>query len=73
MKRSILTWSHYVLGFQTGYNFSMPGVRDIFSPFGPSPSNDVLYGIEPWCQQNPTAPFGSVLIKFAEGLRKSQR
>jgi hypothetical protein len=69
----ISVWAEYVLGFETGYNFAMPGVRDIFGAFGPSPANDVLYGIEPWCQHNPTAHFGEALIIFAEGLRKSHQ
>ena len=65
-------WSYYVLGFQTGYNFGTPGVKDIFSAFGPSPSNDVLYAIEPWCQRNPTEKFGDALVVFAESLRAIQ-
>jgi hypothetical protein len=66
-------WQSYVLGFQTGYNYAMPGVRNIFGAFGASPANDVLYGIEPWCQKNPTASFGNALLIFAEGLRKSHQ
>jgi hypothetical protein len=69
----INVWANYVLGFETGYNFAMVGVRDIFSAFGPSPANDVLYGIEPWCQHNPTARFGKALVIFAEGLRKGHQ
>jgi hypothetical protein len=69
----IHVWQVYVLGFETGYNYAMAGVRDIFSAFGPSPSNDVLYGIEPWCQRNPTERFGQALIVFAEGLRGGHR
>lgn len=69
----INAWSQYVVGFETGYNFAMLGVRDIFSDFGPSPVNDVLYGIEPWCQHNATAHFGEALIIFAERLRKGHR
>jgi hypothetical protein len=68
----ISPWASYVLGFETGYNFAMPGVRDIFSAFGPSPGNDVLYGVEPWCQRHPTWLFGSALIAFAEELRKKR-
>jgi hypothetical protein len=63
----------YVLGFETGYNYSTPGVRDIFGAFGSDPAWDVLYGIEPWCQRNPTALFGSALIAFAESLRREHR
>lgn len=66
-------WESYVLGFQTAYDFAVPGVRDIFNAFGPSPANDVLYGIEPWCQKNPTMHFGDALIIFAEKLRKAHK
>ena len=66
-------WQEYVVGFQTASNFATPGVRDIFAAFGPSPANDVLYGIEPWCQRNPTVHFGEALIIFAEGLRKNRQ
>jgi hypothetical protein len=66
----INVWTTYVLGFQTGYNYAMPGVRDIFSAFGEDPARQVLYGIEPWCERNPTERFGHALIVFAEGLRK---
>jgi hypothetical protein len=66
-------WVEYVVGFETGYNYATPGVRDIFSAFGPSPAFDVLYGIEPWCQRNPTELFGHALVVFAEGLRGGQR
>jgi hypothetical protein len=69
----IAVWQEYVVGFETGYNFAMPGVRDIFGAFGPSPANDVLYGLEPWCQRNPTVHFGEALIIFAEGLRKGRQ
>jgi hypothetical protein len=66
----INVYQEYVLGFETAYNYATPGVRDIFSAFGPSPANDVLYGIEPWCQHNPAELFGKALIVFAERLRK---
>jgi hypothetical protein len=66
----INVWATYVLGFATGYNYAMPGVRDIFSAFGENPAHQVLYGIEPWCERNPTEHFGTALIVFAEGLRK---
>jgi hypothetical protein len=66
-------WQEYVVGFQTGYNYATPGVRDVFSAFGPSPANDVLYGIEPWCQRNPTVRFGEALIVFVESLRREHR
>jgi hypothetical protein len=69
----INVWATYVLGFETGYNYAMPDVRDIFRAFGPSPANDVLYGIEPWCQRNPTEFFGQALIAFAESLRRENR
>jgi hypothetical protein len=49
----INVWQQYVLGFETGYNYAMPGVQDIFSTFGPSPANDVLYGIEPLVPAQP--------------------
>jgi len=62
----------YVLGFETGYNYSTPGVLDIFSALGPDPSFEVLYGIEPWCQRHPTIKFGEALIIFAERLRKTE-
>ncbi|HJU18377.1 MAG TPA: hypothetical protein VJ770_18145 [Stellaceae bacterium] len=68
---TVYPWASYILGFQTAYNFAVPGIRDIFGAFGPSPVNDVLYGIEPWCQKNPTAHFGDALIIFAEKLRKA--
>jgi hypothetical protein len=69
----IKVWANYVLGFETGYNFAMVGVRDIFGAFGRSPANDILYGIEPWCRHNPTAHFGEALVIFAEGLRKGHQ
>jgi hypothetical protein len=69
----INVWQSYVVGFQTGYNFAMPGVQDIFSAFGLSPANNVLYGVEPWCQHNPTEYFGDALIIFSEGLRGSHK
>ena len=66
----IYPWASYVVGFETGYNFAMSGVRDIFAEFGSSPANDVLYGVEPLCQKNPTWLFGQALVMFPETLRR---
>jgi hypothetical protein len=68
----VIGFISYVNGFETGYDYSTPGVRDIFGAFGPDSAFDVLYGIEPWCQRNPTALFGSALIVFAESLRTKE-
>ena len=64
----ISVWSEYVVGFQTGYNYVAPGVRDIFAPFGSSPSIDVLEKVEPWCQKHPSEIFGVALVNFVKTI-----
>lgn len=61
-------WSEYVVGFQTGYNYVAPDVRDIFAPFGSSPSIDVLDKVEPWCQKHPSEIFGVALVNFVRTI-----
>jgi hypothetical protein len=68
--REVESYLSFVLGFETGYNYSTAGVFDTFSAFGPSPAFDVLYAIEPWCQRHPDVKLGEALIIFAEKLRK---
>jgi hypothetical protein len=60
-------------GFETAYNLLKPGVHDIFAPFGPSPSNEVLFGVEAWCRDHPEEAFGDALTIFAENLYKRAR
>jgi len=72
----ISAWSEYVVGFQTGYNYAAPGVRDIFAPFGASPSIDVLDKVDAWCQQHPSEIFGVALVNFVRTMEpkpKSER
>ena len=62
-----------MVGFETGYNYAMPGIRDVFADFGGSPANDVLYGVEPLCQKHTTWLFGEALVVFAEKLRNTNK
>lgn len=64
----ISVWSEYVVGFQTGYNYAAPGVRDIFAPFGSSPSIDVLGKVDSWCQEHPSEIFGVALVNFVRTM-----
>lgn len=61
------SYSNYILGFQTGYNISHLGEKDIFSEIGGvNPSNKALFLIEDWCKKNPEKRFGEAVIKLAE-------
>ena len=64
-------YSHYVLGFQTGFNYEASGVYDIFEGFGVSPALNVLIAVEVRCAKNPTEKFSEALLVTTESLRQT--
>jgi len=61
----------YIVGFQTGYNVSHQGKKDIFADIGgASPTSKALFLIEDWCKKNPDKRFGAAVITLADNLNK---
>lgn len=70
----VAPWLAWVEGFSTGYNYKAPGVFSIFAPLeeGPDAGFAVLFAIEPWCRDHPSAKFSEAVLALANQMHNKQ-
>ena len=67
----INAYMNYTLGFQTGYNPSHLGKKDVFEKFGTPPTNKILPLVGEWCEKNLDKNFGNGLVAVVTRVNES--